>query len=98
MRHSLLAGGPGGNGGSRLKIRTSWGDDKGGIKKGKQLALLCEKVIKLFPMGIISWVFLGLVAGALAKFIMPGKDPGGIFVTIAIGIVGAILAGFLGSL
>ena len=35
-------------------------------------------------MGIISWIFLGLVAGALAKFIMPGKDPGGIFVTILI--------------
>jgi len=48
-------------------------------------------------MGIISWVLLGLVAGALAKFIMPGKDPGGIFVTILIGIVGAILGGFLGS-
>jgi uncharacterized membrane protein YeaQ/YmgE (transglycosylase-associated protein family) len=48
-------------------------------------------------MGFISWIFLGLVAGALAKFIMPGKDPGGIFVTIVIGIVGAILGGFLGT-
>ncbi|MEK7952287.1 GlsB/YeaQ/YmgE family stress response membrane protein [Luteolibacter soli] len=48
-------------------------------------------------MGIISWVFLGLVAGALAKFIMPGKDPGGILVTIILGIVGAILGGFLAS-
>jgi len=48
-------------------------------------------------MGIITWIFLGLVAGALAKFIMPGKDPGGIFVTILIGIVGAIIGGFLGS-
>ncbi|MES2437959.1 MAG: GlsB/YeaQ/YmgE family stress response membrane protein [Verrucomicrobiota bacterium] len=48
-------------------------------------------------MGIITWIFLGLVAGALAKFIMPGKDPGGIFITIVIGIVGAILGGFLGS-
>jgi len=54
-------------------------------------------VITIDLMGIITWVFLGLVAGALAKFIMPGKDPGGIFVTIAIGIVGAILGGFLGS-
>ena len=43
-------------------------------------------------MGIFSWILLGLIAGALAKFIMPGKDPGGIFVTILIGIVGAILA------
>ena len=48
-------------------------------------------------MGIISWIFLGLVAGAIAKFIMPGKDPGGFIVTILIGIVGAILGGFLGS-
>lgn len=48
-------------------------------------------------MGIISWIFLGLIAGALAKFIMPGKDPGGIFVTILIGIVGGILGGFLGT-
>lgn len=48
-------------------------------------------------MGIIAWIFLGLVAGALAKFIMPGKDPGGIFVTILIGIVGGVLGGFLGT-
>lgn len=48
-------------------------------------------------MGIISWILLGLIAGALAKFIMPGKDPGGFFVTILIGIVGAFLGGFLGS-
>lgn len=47
-------------------------------------------------MGILSWILLGLVAGALAKFIMPGKDPGGIIVTILIGIAGALLGGFLG--
>lgn len=48
-------------------------------------------------MGIIGWVVLGLIAGAIAKFIFPGDDPGGIFVTILIGIVGAVLAGFLAS-
>jgi len=48
-------------------------------------------------MGILSWIFLGLVAGALAKFIMPGKDPGGIIVTIFIGIVGGVVGGFLGT-
>ena len=48
-------------------------------------------------MGIISWILLGLIAGALAKFIMPGRDPGGIIVTILIGIAGAIVGGFLGS-
>ena len=48
-------------------------------------------------MGIFSWIFLGLIAGALAKFIMPGKDPGGFFVTILIGIAGAVLGGLLGT-
>jgi len=48
-------------------------------------------------MGILSWIILGLVAGALAKLIMPGKDPGGFFVTILIGIAGAVVGGYLGS-
>lgn len=48
-------------------------------------------------MGFVSWIIVGLVAGALAKFIMPGNDPGGIFVTILLGIAGAFLGGFLGS-
>lgn len=48
-------------------------------------------------MGIFSWIILGLIAGALAKFIMPGKDPGGIFVTILIGIAGGVVGGFLGT-
>lgn len=46
-------------------------------------------------MGIFSWIILGLVVGVLAKVIMPGKDPGGFFVTIIIGIVGALLGGFI---
>ena len=41
-------------------------------------------------------IIIGLIAGALAKFIMPGKDPGGIIITILLGIGGALLAGFLG--
>ena len=49
-------------------------------------------------MGILSWIILGLVAGALAKIIMPGDDPGGIIVTMGIGIVGAMLGGFLATL
>ena len=48
-------------------------------------------------MNIIFWILLGLIAGALAKFIMPGKDPGGFFVTILIGIAGAFVGGFLGQ-
>ena len=48
-------------------------------------------------MGILSWVAMGLIVGALAKLIMPGKDPGGIIITILLGIGGALLGGFLGS-
>jgi uncharacterized membrane protein YeaQ/YmgE (transglycosylase-associated protein family) len=48
-------------------------------------------------MGVFTWIILGLVVGALAKFIMPGKDPGGVFVTILIGIAGAVVGGFIGS-
>lgn len=44
------------------------------------------------PDGILQWLLIGLVAGALGKLIMPGKDPGGIIVTIILGIAGAILA------
>jgi uncharacterized membrane protein YeaQ/YmgE (transglycosylase-associated protein family) len=47
-------------------------------------------------MGIIWSIVIGLIVGALAKFIMPGKDPGGMIVTIILGIAGAMLAGFLG--
>lgn len=47
--------------------------------------------------GIIGWIVVGLIAGALAKWIMPGKDPGGIIVTILIGIAGGLLGGFIGT-
>lgn len=47
-------------------------------------------------MEILSWILFGLVVGALAKLVMPGKDPGGIIVTILLGIAGALLGGFLG--
>ena len=49
-------------------------------------------------MGIISWIIMGLIVGALAKWIMPGRDPGGFIVTILIGIAGAFVGGFIGSL
>ncbi|MCA1707233.1 MAG: GlsB/YeaQ/YmgE family stress response membrane protein [Actinobacteria bacterium] len=48
-------------------------------------------------MGILGWIVLGLIAGAIAKLIMPGDDPGGILVTMLLGIVGAVIGGFLGS-
>jgi uncharacterized membrane protein YeaQ/YmgE (transglycosylase-associated protein family) len=48
-------------------------------------------------MGILSWIVFGLIAGALAKLIMPGNDPGGFIITILLGIAGAIVGGFIGT-
>jgi uncharacterized membrane protein YeaQ/YmgE (transglycosylase-associated protein family) len=48
-------------------------------------------------VGILLWAVFGLIAGAIAKFLMPGKAPGGIIVTIALGIVGAVVGGFIGT-
>jgi uncharacterized membrane protein YeaQ/YmgE (transglycosylase-associated protein family) len=45
---------------------------------------------------ILGWIVFGLIVGIIAKFLMPGKDPGGIIVTMALGIVGALLGGFIG--
>jgi uncharacterized membrane protein YeaQ/YmgE (transglycosylase-associated protein family) len=47
-------------------------------------------------VGILGWIVLGLIAGAIAKAIMPGRDPGGIIITMLLGIVGAIIGGFVG--
>lgn len=49
-------------------------------------------------MGILSWIILGLIAGALAKLILPGKQGGGWIITIVLGIIGALLGGFLSTL
>jgi uncharacterized membrane protein YeaQ/YmgE (transglycosylase-associated protein family) len=48
-------------------------------------------------MGILSWIAMGLLVGIVAKLIMPGKDPGGIIITILLGIAGAFLGGFIGT-
>ena len=48
-------------------------------------------------MGILAWILLGLIAGAVAKFIMPGQQGGGIIVTIVLGVVGALVGGFVGT-
>ena len=47
---------------------------------------------------VISWIVVGLIAGVIAKVLMPGRDPGGCIITILIGITGAFLAGFLAHL
>ncbi len=49
-------------------------------------------------MSIVAWIVLGLIAGAIAKALMPGNDPGGFIVTILIGIVGAFIGGYAGSM
>ena len=49
-------------------------------------------------MGIVSWIVMGFIVGLLAKFIMPGRDPGGLIITILIGIGGAFVGGYIGSL
>lgn len=48
-------------------------------------------------MGILSWIVFGLLAGLVAKFVMPGKDGGGFITTTALGILGAIVGGFIGT-
>ena len=48
-------------------------------------------------MGILGWILFGLIVGALAKLVMPGRDPGGIIVTILLGIAGAVVGGFVGQ-
>lgn len=48
-------------------------------------------------MGFFSWLIMGLIVGLLAKVIMPGKDPGGLVMTILLGIAGAIVGGFIAS-
>ena len=48
-------------------------------------------------MGILSWILMGLIVGVIAKLVMPGRDPGGIFITILLGIGGAFVGGYVGS-
>ena len=49
-------------------------------------------------MGILSWILFGLIAGIIAKFIMPGRDGGGIILTCVLGIVGAVVGGWLATI
>ncbi len=48
-------------------------------------------------MGILAWIIFGLIAGALAKFIMPGRQGGGLILTTVLGVVGALVGGYLGT-
>jgi uncharacterized membrane protein YeaQ/YmgE (transglycosylase-associated protein family) len=49
-------------------------------------------------MGILIWILVGLIAGALARFLVPGRDPMGVLGTIVLGLVGSLVGGFLGNL
>ena len=46
--------------------------------------------------GVIGWIIFGLIVGALAKLVMPGRDPGGFIITMLLGIAGALVGGFIG--
>jgi uncharacterized membrane protein YeaQ/YmgE (transglycosylase-associated protein family) len=48
-------------------------------------------------LGVIGWIIFGLIVGAVAKLVMPGRDPGGIIVTMLLGVAGALLGGWLGQ-
>jgi len=57
-----------------------------------------DSILEAFSlMGLGSWILMGLLAGVLAKFLLPGKDPGGCVITVAIGIAGALLGGLLAT-
>jgi uncharacterized membrane protein YeaQ/YmgE (transglycosylase-associated protein family) len=62
-----------------------------GTREGKKMDFFAEN-------GWIGWIIIGGIAGAIGKFLVPGKDGGGIIVTIILGIAGAVLMGFLGKL
>ena len=47
-------------------------------------------------LGVLGWIIFGLIVGALAKLVMPGRDPGGLIVTMLLGIVGAVIGGYMG--
>ena len=48
-------------------------------------------------VGVLGWIFFGLIVGVIAKLVMPGRDPGGIIITMALGIAGAFVGGFIGQ-
>jgi uncharacterized membrane protein YeaQ/YmgE (transglycosylase-associated protein family) len=65
--------------------------------EGRYRAAPAQRGRKDLPMfGILGWIVFGIVVGAVAKLLMPGKDPGGILITMLLGIVGAVLGGWLG--
>jgi uncharacterized membrane protein YeaQ/YmgE (transglycosylase-associated protein family) len=64
------------------------------IGKESASALSGKREVAMF--GLLGWILFGLIVGVLAKLVMPGRDPGGVIVTMLLGIVGAVLGGFIG--
>jgi uncharacterized membrane protein YeaQ/YmgE (transglycosylase-associated protein family) len=64
------------------------------MKNGRACAHAASEVFDMF--GILGWIVFGLIVGAIAKLLMPGKDPGGIIITMLLGSVGAVLGGYAG--
>jgi prepilin-type N-terminal cleavage/methylation domain-containing protein len=60
--------------------------------------LLLRRAGGMSMFGVLGWIIFGLIVGAVAKLLMPGRDPGGIIVTMLLGIVGAVVGGFLGRM
>src|SRR5947209_3424071 len=56
-----------------------------------------ERRTDMQAMGLLSWIVFGLIAGAVAKFLMPGRDPGGCIITILLGIAGSVVGGLIGT-
>jgi uncharacterized membrane protein YeaQ/YmgE (transglycosylase-associated protein family) len=66
------------------------------ITAGRGVALDLNQVEREVVMGVLGWILFGLVVGIIARLVMPGRDPGGMIVTILLGIAGAVLGGFVG--
>lgn len=77
--------------------RTPWADTPGAAPLGQKCSIRDESSGGVL-MGILLWVLFGLIVGVIAKFLMPGGGPRGIIITIVLGIVGALLGGWIASL
>lgn len=65
------------------------------MRAGAKKESIIKGEVRQETVGILAWILVGLVAGVLAKIAMPGPDPGGVLLTIVIGIVGAVIGGFV---
>src|ERR1700704_5521211 len=70
--------------------------NRAGSSAGWNMLCILFRARRCLMVGIVGWILFGLVVGVVAKLVMPGRDPGGIIVTILLGIGGALISGFLG--